>query len=131
MNPILAALLILLGAAFVVFVVSFLWAVVAVWRDSRAEAVDDEDEDAEPEPLGPLRYVACQAAPGDLVAVRAVGIGERAALVLEARVSDESAKIVLTPTLARQFAAGMLDAADEADGESPLLWAIRSDGATA
>ncbi|OZV74783.1 hypothetical protein CA850_29850 [Micromonospora echinospora] len=90
-------------------------------------APDDEiDTDAEPGPLGALSSVPCTVVPSDSAWVDAYQTvrGKRVRLGLV----DGSTRpnIVVTPSDARRYAAGILNAADEADGTSRLLFGIGS-----
>ncbi len=73
---------------------------------------------------GPARLVECEVSPGDRLFVRAArppaGSSGRPLVGIEATANGETAQIVLSPSRARAWAAGVLDAADEADGTTPL-----------
>ncbi|GAA2843779.1 hypothetical protein Acy02nite_68290 [Actinoplanes cyaneus] len=76
-------------------------------------------------PVGPTRRVECEASPGDYAYVRAGRAAPstpgRPFVVIENVMDGERASLVLSPAVARSYAAGILDAADEAEGRSPLL----------
>ncbi|MEU4568681.1 hypothetical protein [Micromonospora sp. NPDC023956] len=101
------------------------------WADEEPEeeAVEsaEDDDEIDPDdavPVGPARKVMCDASPGDSVYVRAGRSGGRTGtpfVGLNVESDGEHRQIYLSPTKARAYAAGILDAADEAEGRSPLL----------
>lgn len=73
---------------------------------------------------GPVYLVQCQMNPRDVFAVRGVRAGDRGAVVFAAKSEDgQEVEAVVFPAHARQFAAGVLNAADEVDGTTPLVFA--------
>ncbi|GAA4981369.1 hypothetical protein [Actinopolymorpha pittospori] len=85
-------------------------------------AYETEEYEEEAVAAGPTRSVNCHEDPGDLIAVRAARGGPHGAIVLfqTKSASADPMTVVLKPAVARSFAAGILDAADEADGTSRL-----------
>jgi hypothetical protein len=80
----------------------------------------DEADEADGMPAGPVRYVQCSDTPTDGLQL----VGTKSGWVCVRIVSGGTevlGGVVLTAKAARSFAAGLLDAADEADGSSPLL----------
>lgn len=95
-----------------------------------AKAADDEEYEEEAEgPVGPAYTVESCFGPGDRAYVRA-GAQEGSRYVMLMLTADgEHCKVPLSPRDARMFAAGILNAADEAEGGSPLLgWVGGEDG---
>jgi len=95
---------------------------------------DQEEEPAAPPatpddyaPAGPARLVECEVTPGDRLFVRAArpsdGTAGRPLVGIAATANGETAEVILSPARARAWAAGVLDAADEADGTTPLNFA--------
>ncbi|MEV0267704.1 hypothetical protein AB0H43_02925 [Hamadaea sp. NPDC050747] len=79
-------------------------------------------------PAGPARKVMCAANPGDYAYVRSGRtVGGSGFVGLVNLADGETTQVVLSPADARRYAAGILDAADEADGTSPLLWLGKGD----
>lgn len=74
---------------------------------------------------GPARSLECDVTPGDRLFVRGAkapaGTVGRPLIGIEATSSDGAlVQVVVSPARARTWAAGILDAADEADGTTPL-----------
>lgn len=91
----------------------------------------DEEDEADGMPTGPLSTVHCLHDPADTIQAAAVR-GEAVGVRIVAGGGD-AIGVVLTARDARAFAAGLLNAADEADGSSPLLMfrkpeEVRGDG---
>ncbi|MDG4801703.1 hypothetical protein [Micromonospora sp. WMMD980] len=72
-------------------------------------------------PAGPARRVMCSATPGDFAYVRSGRVGARPFVHVEVHSDGELAAVALALAEARAYAAGILDACDEAEGGSPLL----------
>ncbi|MEU8655240.1 hypothetical protein [Actinoplanes philippinensis] len=83
-----------------------------------------EPEPGPVEPAGPVREIACEVDPGDslrVVGVKAPDSRSRPCVAFRATAqAGDSVEVIISPTRARTFAAGVLDAADEADGTTPL-----------
>lgn len=101
---------------------------LALWALTGKLNMTDED-DAEYDEVdeltavGPTRSVRCAETPTDGVSVRpAVAPNLGPIVALGAVQGGDTAMIALRPSDARRFAAGVLDAADEADGTEPLLF---------
>lgn len=91
----------------------------------QAEAeIEAETEDAEEDyvPGGPVRQVQCTLDGCDVAQVVATANGYIGLRVVPDGNEEASIGVVLTPTQARQFAAGILNTADEADGTAPLMF---------
>lgn len=71
--------------------------------------------------VGPARKVMCAAEAGDYAYCRAGRSQGRPFVGIEISADGERSHVVLTVPEARAYAAGILDAADEAEGGSPLL----------
>jgi hypothetical protein len=71
-----------------------------------------------------VQLITCNVrSPGDYAYTRAWKSGGRPPFVgLEVVVDGKVAQVAISPRHARAFAAGVLNAADEAEGASPLLW---------
>ncbi|RLK22624.1 hypothetical protein DER29_0461 [Micromonospora sp. M71_S20] len=101
-----------------------------VGADGYDEEADEETEEAAQldaiGPLGALASVTCSVSPGDTAAVDAYQTvrGKRVRVVTTD--SGNRHTIVLTPEDARRFAAGILNAADAADGTSGLSFGVGS-----
>ncbi|SCL33063.1 hypothetical protein GA0070616_4625 [Micromonospora nigra] len=98
----------------------------AAWMLENADPQPAEDT-RDPGPLGPKREVACADTPTDKATVQG---GVSAVHGPSVRLSVASGTtggglVILTTADARRFAAGILDAADEADGgNGPLLFGL-------
>lgn len=93
-----------------------------VGEDVTEKESEEEPSTASTVAVGPARRVPCSVSPGDYAYVRACKVGQRPAVGLEIGADGESAQVVLGVRDARAYAAGILDAADEAEGGSPLLY---------
>lgn len=99
-------------------------------RDGQPEA-GAEPTAADPDdytPAGPTRVLDCDVEPGDRLFVRGAkppsGTLGRPLVGIEATSSSGAVvQVVVSPARARSWAAGILDAADEADGTTPLNFA--------
>lgn len=77
--------------------------------------------------VGPAVVVRCEAAPDDLFAIRRLNPAKSpearvAVAIAENGDSDSSLCVVFTPAVARAVAAAILNAADDADGTTPLAF---------
>lgn len=75
---------------------------------------------------GPVRQVQCALDACDVAQVVATANGYIGLRVVPSGNEEASIGVVLTPVLARQFAAGILNACDEADGTTPLTFTPRA-----
>lgn len=73
-------------------------------------------------PAGPLRRAACIHTPGDEAAIQGIALGNREAVAFTIKAGEETSQVILSPGHARALAAGILNAADEADGTTPLVF---------
>ncbi|MDG4792686.1 hypothetical protein [Micromonospora sp. WMMD1082] len=79
-------------------------------------------DDPEPGPLGPKRTVSCADTPADKATVQGgMSTAHGPAVRLSVHGPNGGGLVILTPDDARRFAAGLLDAADEADGGAGRL----------
>ena len=95
------------------------------WQVLRGYRLEYEDETVAEEavPAGPTKSARCIDTEGDVIACRGVKKGPHGAcVVVQMKHGDNTGMVVLKPSGARAFAAGMLDAADESDGTTPLLF---------
>lgn len=72
-------------------------------------------------PNGPAYRVQCAATPGDYAYTRSGKSGNRPFVYVEATADGETRAVALDVAEARAFAAAILNAADDAEGASPLL----------
>ncbi|MFD6638311.1 hypothetical protein ACFWDN_21120 [Micromonospora chalcea] len=90
-------------------------------------AEDGAEEYPEPGPLGPLTEVHCSDTPSDLATVQGGRSAVHGAVVrLAVGTAQGGGMVLLTPADARRFAAGLLNAADEADGTAGLAFGTGS-----
>lgn len=99
---------------------------VAAFLLAEAEAAEVPEATASDyEPAGPGRTLTCDTDPEDKLFVRSAtpttGVAGRPIVGFEATsASGAVVQLLASPAKARAFAAGILDAADEADGTTPL-----------
>lgn len=92
--------------------------------EAEAEAQERANQrSAEDIPAGPIYSARCIDTEGDVVATRGVDHGQYGPVVaVQVRAGADIGTILLKPGPARAFAAGILNAADEADGTQPLMF---------
>ncbi|MFG3710146.1 hypothetical protein [Micromonospora sp. NPDC047730] len=90
-------------------------------------SIDGPLDLAEATPVGPARRVECIASPGDYAYVRPGKVSGKPFVHIEVHADGETESVFLAISEARRFAAGILDAADEAEGGSPLLHFVKTD----
>ncbi|MFI7069566.1 hypothetical protein [Micromonospora sediminicola] len=90
-------------------------------------AEDGADEYPEPGPLGPVYELRCVVSPADMVAVQG-GVHPTQGRILRLGFSTEGRSdfLIVSPAEARRLAAGILNAADDADGTAGLSFGVGS-----
>ncbi|MFG3715784.1 hypothetical protein [Micromonospora sp. NPDC047730] len=92
--------------------------------EGETEAADEKD--SEPGPLGPVRHAVCAVSPPDAAYTEAYRTVRGPMVRLGVADGPSRFNVVLTPSDARRFAAGILNAADEADGTDALHFGVGS-----